>query len=62
MRAIKLDRANRNGYNSLIRYPERKILFGGPGRRWEDNNKIDLEGTNVWARYKWLGIVVGFYC
>jgi hypothetical protein len=32
----------RNAYNILVRKPERKRPLGRPGRRWEDNIRIDL--------------------
>jgi hypothetical protein len=35
---------NRNAYGVLMRKPERRIPFGRPRRRWDNNNKIDLTG------------------
>jgi hypothetical protein len=32
----------RNVYRVLVVKPERKIPFGRPRRRWEDNIKMDL--------------------
>jgi len=32
----------RNAYNILVGKPERKIPFGRPRHRWEDNIRIDL--------------------
>jgi hypothetical protein len=32
----------RNAYKILVRKPERKRPLGRPGRRWEDNIRMDL--------------------
>jgi hypothetical protein len=33
----------RGVYRALVRKPEGKIPLGRPRRRWEDNNKADLQ-------------------
>jgi hypothetical protein len=35
----------KNSYNILVGEPGGKSLLGGPRRRWESNDKIDLRET-----------------
>ena len=35
--------ARRGVFRVLVRKPEGKTLFGTTRRRWEDNNKMDLQ-------------------
>ena len=39
--------------------PEGNRPLGRPGRRWEDNIKIDLQGMGVWTGPSWLRIGTG---
>ena len=42
--------------------PEGKRPLGGPGRRWEDNIKMDLQEVGCaggWAGSSWLRIGTG---
>jgi hypothetical protein len=44
----------RHAYNILVEEPEGKKTFGRPGRRWEDNIRMDLremgwEGVDLYA-------------
>jgi len=34
---------SRGVYRVLVVKPEGRRPFGGPGRRWEDNNNMDLQ-------------------
>ena len=45
----------------LVEKPERKSPLGRPRRRWEDNNKIDLQEWDVgaWTGSIWLRIGTG---
>jgi len=54
-------------YRVLVRKPEGKRPLGRPRRRFEDNNKIDLQrvGWDMdWIelaqdRYRWRALVIG---
>jgi hypothetical protein len=41
----------RGVHRALVRKPEGKRLLGRPGRRWEDNNNMDLQevGGGRWG-------------
>ena len=46
----------RGVYRVLVGRPEGKRLFGRPGRKLEDNIKMDLEevGWSAWTALIWL--------
>jgi hypothetical protein len=46
---------NRNAYRILVGMPERKRPLGRPGRRWEDNIKLDLREIG-WGGIDWIDI------
>jgi len=48
-------------YKVLVGKPEGKRLLGRPRRRWEDNNKLDLQkvGCGAWTESSCLGIGTG---
>jgi hypothetical protein len=47
----------RNAYNILVGKPEGMRPLGRPGRRWEDNIRMDLRGIGwVWTGCMWLRI------
>jgi len=50
-----------NIYRVLVGKPEGKRPVGRPRRRWEDNNKMDLQevGCGVWTGWSWLRIGTG---
>jgi len=39
----------RGVYRVLVRKPEGKRPLGRPGRRWEDNIKVDLQEVRMWG-------------
>jgi hypothetical protein len=39
----------RGVYRVLVAKPEGKTIFGRPKRRWEDNNKMDLQEVGCWV-------------
>jgi hypothetical protein len=45
-------------YKVLMGKPEGKRLLGRPGRRWEDNSKVDLQkvGCGAWTVLSWVRI------
>jgi hypothetical protein len=47
--------AKRNAYRILVGKPERKIPLVRPGRRWEDNNKMDRRGIG-WGGIDWIDL------
>jgi hypothetical protein len=51
----------RDVYRILVGKPEGKSPLGKPRRRWEDNNKIELQeaGCGVWNGLSWLKIETG---
>jgi hypothetical protein len=51
----------RSAYAVLVRKPEGKRPLGKPLRRWEDNNKLDLQnvGWGAWIVLIWLTIGTG---
>jgi hypothetical protein len=46
----------RGTYRVLVGRPEGRRPVGRPRRRWEDNNKMDLQevGWWAWTRLSWL--------
>jgi hypothetical protein len=48
-------------YRILMEKPEGKWPLGRPRRRWEDNNKMDLQevGWGAWTGLIWLKIGTG---
>jgi len=48
----------RGGYRILVGKPEGKRQIGRPGRKWEDNSKMDLRkwDVGVWTGSSWLRI------
>jgi len=42
-------------YRVLVGKPEGKRTFGRPRRRWEDNNKMDLQVVGCGGR-EWIGL------
>jgi len=44
---------SRNVYKILIRKPEGKGALGRPGRRWEDNIRMDLRKMG-WEGVDWI--------
>jgi hypothetical protein len=51
----------RGAYRILMEKPEGKRPLGRPRRRWEDNNKMDLQevGWEPWTGLTWLRIGTG---
>jgi len=51
----------RSVYRVLVGKPKGKRPLRRPKRRWEDNNKIDLQevGCGVWTGSNWLRIGTG---
>jgi hypothetical protein len=50
----------RGTYRILLRRPEGKRPLGRPGRRWEDNIKMDLQWDGgAWTGLIWLRIGKG---
>jgi hypothetical protein len=52
----------RNAYKILVGRPERRISFGIPRRRWDDNIRMDLRGFVDWIhlaqdRDQWRAVV-----
>jgi hypothetical protein len=43
----------RNAYKILVGKPEGKRPLGRPGRRWEDNIRIDLRKIG-WKAVEWM--------
>jgi hypothetical protein len=43
----------RNAYNILVGKPDGKRPFGRPGRRWEDNIRMDLR-EKCWKVVDWM--------
>jgi hypothetical protein len=56
-------RETRSAYKILLRRPEGKSSLVRPRRRWEDNNKMNFEGTVYYCvdwillGDKWLAVV-----
>jgi len=52
---IFLCRDRRDVYSILVGRPEGKRPLGRPGRRWEDNIKMNLQetGWGVWTGASW---------
>jgi hypothetical protein len=44
-RATDFDREMRNAYKMLVGKFEGKRAIGRPGRRWENNIRMDLDGS-----------------
>jgi hypothetical protein len=51
----------RGVYRVLVRKPEEKRQMGRPGRKLEDNIKMDLQevGCGVWSGLVWIRIETG---
>ena len=45
----------RGVYRVLVRRPEEKRLLGRPRRRWEDNNRMDLQEVGL-GYEDWIGL------
>ena len=45
----------RGAYRVLVRVPEGKRPVGRPRRRWEDNNKMDVEAVG-WGGLDWIDL------
>jgi hypothetical protein len=52
-RACGMHREKRNAYRILVGKLEGKIQLGKPGRRWEDNVKMDLQEIG-WSDMDWV--------
>jgi hypothetical protein len=55
-------RERRDVYRVLVGKPERKRPLGRLRRRWEDNNKLDLQEVGcagVWTGSSWLRLGTG---
>jgi hypothetical protein len=52
----KISTINRGVYRVLVRKPEGKRPLGRPRRRWEDNNKMDLQGVECEGK-DWMDLV-----
>jgi hypothetical protein len=50
------ERKRNNIYRVLVANPEGKRQLGRPRRRWENNIKVDLRGTDglEWTKFIWL--------
>jgi hypothetical protein len=59
--ACSPDGEGRGVYRILVVKPEGKRPLGRDKRRWDDNNKMDLQevGWCVWTRLSWLRIETG---
>jgi hypothetical protein len=49
-------RVRRSAYRILVGKPEGKRPLGRPGRRWEDNIKMDLRQLG-WSGMNWIDLV-----
>jgi hypothetical protein len=51
----------RGVFRVLVGKPEGKGQMGGPGRKWEDNIKMDLQKVEwgLWNALSWLRIGTG---
>jgi hypothetical protein len=48
-------REGRNMYRVLVGNPEGKRPLGRPRRRWEDNERMDLQEVGCWCE-DWIGL------
>jgi hypothetical protein len=58
---VTLKGERRGVYRLLVGKPEGKCPLGRPGRRWEDNIKMDIQGVGrgLWTGSSWLRIRTG---